>query len=125
MEEEAPKLGIFGTTKRLAGNFVEALQSRLELFALEYREERMRLVVVMVMSLTTFFLMSLSLIIFTFAIAFAFENHRVLAMCIMGLIYLLAAIGCAFCLKNFIEKNGAAFDQTIEQLKKDAQCLKS
>ena len=126
MEDETLKPGLFGRAKRLAGNFVEAIETRLELFALEYREERTRLVVVMVMSLTTFFLFSLGLVVFTFAIAFAFdEGYRVLVMCIMGILYFLIAGIVAFCLKSYVEKNGSAFDQTIEQLKKDAQCLKS
>ncbi|MEM9444756.1 MAG: phage holin family protein [Verrucomicrobiota bacterium] len=126
MEDETFKPGLFGRTKRLAGNFVEAIQTRLELFALEYREERTRLVILIVMALTAFLLFSLGVIVFTFAIAFAFEeSYRVLAMCIMGALYFLLAVIVAFCLKSYLEKHGSAFDQTVEQLKKDAQCLKS
>ncbi|MEM9400041.1 MAG: phage holin family protein [Verrucomicrobiota bacterium] len=119
--------GLFGSAKRFTQIFIESFQTRLELFSLEYREERIRLIILMVLAIVGLFLASLGLIVLTLGVIFVMKDGtaRLITMGIFVLLYFSLSGACIYALLTKVGKNYVPFSQTIEQLKKDVECLKS
>ena len=124
MESSSPTLGEFlGASKRVAQRTVDIGANRLELLIIELHEERERLVQTAVMVLGVATLMLLAGIALTLAIMVLLWNHNPwIALGIMAITF--AAAGAFLYARLMrLQQNCEMFTDTMEQLRKDRECL--
>jgi len=101
---------------------VAVLRNRVELFAVELHEERYRLAEVFLLAGIALFLGLFSLILLTGVVLCLFpESYRIYVAAVFGVVYLGAAISLSLKAKQRLQK--PPFAETIEQIRKDSQCL--
>ena len=101
---------------------VGVLRNRVELFALELHEEKYRLAEVCLLAGGALFLGLLSLILLTGVVLFLFaEPYRIYVAAVFGVLYMGIAI--ALCLKAKQRLQTPPFAETINQIRKDSECL--
>lgn len=108
-------------------NLLGAVLTRLDLFSVEVREEVIRLIQLLVLVSAALFCTGLTLILITFTVIFAvWEDHeaRVWAMSLFTLFYAGIVAWAVFAVRQMIHKGGMPFSETVNQLKKDRECLK-
>lgn len=122
---EAHPTGLFGLLKRLGDRAVGTVQNRLELFAIELKEEKCRIIqaILLVSAVIALGVTTLALLTFTVVILF-WENGRVTALCGLSGLYILATVLALRSLRRLLT-TGPAFEGTLEELKKDRACLQS
>jgi uncharacterized membrane protein YqjE len=109
---------------RVTGTTVRALSTRVELAAVEWQEERLRLREILIWSVTAFLLGGMGVLLLTAFIIFLFpEGARVYATAGLAVLYLCGAAGAWFSLKAGLKHE--PFAETIEQVKKDRLWLES
>ena len=115
--------GIFGSVARIVDTVLATVQNRLELFAVELKEEKWRLIQLLTLAAVALVLGLMTLILLTFAIIVWFwESGRMAAVITLTLVYLAGAIGASFTLQARL-KRWRAFAATLDELKKDRACL--
>jgi uncharacterized membrane protein YqjE len=120
-EDKRP--GLFASVKRLLKTVAAIAENRLELFLVEYREERWRFFEALLLAGVFFLLALMTLMVVTVTIvAVCAIHHRLGLLVVLGLVYLLATIGCYWRLRNRL-KNWAPFAATLAEIKKDKACL--
>lgn len=115
--------GIWMTTKRILDTALATLQNRLELFAVELEEEKVRLVEILVLAAAAaiFGLMALALVTLTIVVLF-WDNGRMFALGGLCLLYVGAGAWTWRALQARL-KARSAFADTISELRKDRECL--
>jgi uncharacterized membrane protein YqjE len=126
MDESNPKPpGLLTVLGRLKSTVFSTFQTRLELFAVELDEERRRSLQVLFWSAATLFFAMLALIMITIAVVWACPAHaRPYVLAAFCLLYLGLAIGAALVLRRQLRDRPPAFSGSLDQLKKDAACLR-
>ncbi len=118
------QLGIATLVRRVARTGWGALQNRLELFVVEWHEERIRMAQVFVWSVALVFLAMLGVLLVTGTIIFLFrEDLRLYVAAAFAVLYLAGAIVAAFGLRSLLKRE--PFADTIDQMKKDRTWLES
>jgi uncharacterized membrane protein YqjE len=116
--------GITHLVSRLLRTGVGAVQNRLELFAVEWQEERARLAEVMLMGAAVVFLGIMAALIITLTVIFLFPpDLRIYATAGFAVLYLIGAILALAILKAKLKRE--PFADTIDQAKKDRIWLES
>lgn len=124
-EEEEEFQGIVGSFRNLLHHFVSAVITRLELFSLEWKEEKIRLVFVISVSVAGVFLLGLTLVMLTLGVVLLVPGeYQAWTALVFALLYLLGTGGLFFWVKVLLMDGDPAFSGTIDQLKKDMSCLK-
>ncbi|HXU75812.1 MAG TPA: phage holin family protein [Methylomirabilota bacterium] len=114
--------GIMASLRNLFALAVGVLRNRVELFALELHEEKYRLAEVCLLAGSALFLGLLSLILLTGVVLFLFaEPYRIYVAAGFGVLYMGIAI--ALCLKAKQRLQTPPFAETINQIRKDSECL--
>lgn len=127
-DEDRGPSGLLQSARRIAVSVLEALETRLELLSVEFKEEKAWFLQLLIWAGMTIFLMVASTIMITLTVVFAFWDNpdtRVPALVVVTLIYLALATTGFFRLKMLVKDRPAPFAETIDQLKRDKQCLKS
>lgn len=124
MADQGQRSGLIGAFKRLAETAASTLQSRLELFSLELREEKIRATTAIALAIVCAFSGGLFLISTMILAALVFEEHQILVVGIFCGIYLIIAVWSGLTIKKIIGEGANAFSETINQLKQDAECLR-
>jgi uncharacterized membrane protein YqjE len=120
-EEKRP--GMFASLKRLLKTVRAIAENRLELLLVEAQEERRRFFEALLLAGMVFVLALMTLMVATVAIVVVCLNHQQLGWVIgLGLLYLLATIGCYWRLRCRL-KTWAPFAATLAEIKKDKACL--
>lgn len=102
----------------------DVANDRVELFLVEWREERLRLVELLLLLLAGTICASMALLMITFAIVAAFWNtHPVLVLGLITLFYAIMA-AVAFGMLRARLRRWQAFAGTLDQIKKDQECFK-
>lgn len=107
---------------RIARAGLGAVRLRAELFAVEWQEERLRMTHVMLFGFCVAFLAMFGLLLLTGIIIFLFPPE--LRLYVAGgftLLYWLGAVGSWLGLRTLL--NSEPFTETIDQTRKDAECL--
>lgn len=118
------QLGFAALVGRLAHTGLGAFQNRLELAAVEWQEERVRLAELMLWMVALLFLSMLGMLLLTATIIFLFpETLRIYVAAGFTLLYLVGALAAWFGAKSLIKRE--PFSATIEQVRKDRQLLES
>lgn len=114
---------VAGTSKRLLARLVTIVDNRLELLTVELHEERLRLLRGALLALGAAVLGFLAGVALTIAAAiFFWENSPALVVLVLALLY----GGCAVWLYGgFIrmQRDWRTLPDTIDQLRKDCECL--
>jgi len=115
--------GIFGGVARAIDNLRAMITSHLELMALEFKEEKSRLVSLVVFSIGSVFLGFLALMSLTAAAAVYFSDNAFAVLLGAGAFYLVAALGFFLMMKKRVK--APLFPETLAQLRKDRKELMS
>ena len=120
---EEKKRGVFASFGRLFKLIAATAANRVELLLVEWHEERLRLVEALLLAGVVLILALMTLLVATMTIvAVCLINHQMGLVVALGLVYLLATIGCYLFLRSRL-KSWAPFAATLAELKKDKECL--
>ena len=109
---------------RIARTGVGALFNRGELLAVEWQEERQRLVEMMAWTMGWVFFAVMGAVMLTATVVLLVpENTRVYVTGGFTLLYIGAAVWVWFVLKKLVQQE--AFTESLSQMRKDAECLDS
>jgi uncharacterized membrane protein YqjE len=118
--------GLWASATRLLHTLIQLVETRVELFALELKEQRLKLVEVLVLTSVSVFLGGLSLVMVTITVIFAtWENPqaRLIALLLMTLFYIAGTVAAGIRLNHVLRHAEAPFAETLGQLKKDRAAL--
>lgn len=118
--------GLFASLKRLLEYGLGAFQNRIELFAVELQEEKNWVVTALLWTAGMVFFGLLALIFLTVAVVmFCPEDSRPYVLLGFGAAYLVLALWTVAGLRKLIRQKQLPFADSIAELKKDAEWLKS
>jgi len=126
MNDDAHKPGgVFASARRILEGGLAIVQNRLELFAVELRQEKCRLVeaIIWVAAVVVFGIMTLTLLTLAVIILF-WEQERVAALLVLSGLYLLGTFVALRKLRAKLAVS-SAFSGTVGEIKKDRECLRS
>jgi len=116
--------GILTSVRSILDRALSVAENRVELFAVELRQERCRLVecLIWAVAVVSFAIASLTLLSLAIIILF-WENARVAALLALAALYLL---GTLLAWRGFRIRldNTTAFSGTLGEIKKDRECLR-
>ena len=114
--------GLLTSLRRVVQLVGGTLRNRVELFVVEFQEERYRLVELMLLVGGALVLGLLSLIIFSGVIVFAFApEYRIYVAAGLGLVYLASGLTLGFRTRRLLREQ--PFAETVQQVKKDWECF--
>jgi uncharacterized membrane protein YqjE len=109
---------------RIARTGMGALLNRGELLAVEWQEERQRLVEVMAWTIGWVFFAVMGAVMLTATIILLVPaDKRVYVTGAFTLLYIVATVWVWFVLKKLVQQE--AFTESLAQIRKDAECLDS
>lgn len=115
---------IIGDLKGLAGTGVRAVRTRLELMAIELKEEKAWLVRSLVISVAALYLLTFGLLLAVAALVlFASEANRPAILGICAAIFLVGGAGAAAYVYSLSKQRHPIFAETVAVLKGDEQGL--
>jgi len=115
---------IVGDIRGIASTGVRAVRTRLELLAIELKEEKAWVVRFLIVAVAALYLLTFGLLLGIFALVlFASEENRPAIVAIAAGVFLLAGAGAAFWIKVQAGKRHPIFEETIKVLKGDERGL--
>ena len=115
--------GFFKSIQRLFDTVLATLRNRVELFAVEFLEERYRVVQALLLAGAALFLGAAGVALLVTVMIFLFPEHwRPGVAATLGVLCLVGAIILAFRLKKRLKE--PPFEESIGQLRKDWDSLK-
>jgi uncharacterized membrane protein YqjE len=113
-----------GTARRLADNALAAVQTRLELFALELREEKTSAIELLIWVCTALFFGMMAVITLIAALIMIVPPEmRVYATGGFALLFTIGAIWAYTRMRARLKNQGAPFSDTIDEFKRDREWL--
>ncbi len=109
----------------LGNRFLEALETRFELFGFELGEERDRLLATIVAALVAVVFLFAGLLSLNVVLVMAFWEQRLLVSLIMAVVYLALGIGLGLTARSRVRNAPQPFTSTLEELRKDAEAFRS
>jgi len=123
-ETPHPEDGLRSTLTRMVRTLRDVAENRVELFLVEWREQRLQLVELLLLLLVGTVCALMALFMATLALVAIFWNtHPVLVLTVIILVYAGMAVA-AFGMLSSRLRRWRAFDATLEQIKKDQACFK-
>jgi uncharacterized membrane protein YqjE len=119
---KSPSLAtLFGRLSRVA---LRGLQNRVELLAVEWQEERLRIAELVAKAIAMVLLTTMGALLLTATIIFLFPPAaRIYVTAVLALLYLFGAAGAWAGLKASLKRE--PFSESIDQVKKDRVWLES
>jgi uncharacterized membrane protein YqjE len=118
-------VGAVGDLKGVMSTGVRAVRTRLELLALEVKEEKAWAVRFILVALAALYLLTFGLLLAILAVVlFASEENRPAILAICSAVFLAAGAGAAAWVTGKSKKRHPLFDETIAVLKGDEQGLR-
>ena len=112
-----------GAAKRITQRTFVIVENRLQLLLIEMQEERERILCAIWLALAAGACGLLAGVAFTVIIAVAlWDRSPILALLVLALLYLAAAV-FMYRLLVHLQRNWQSLPSTLEQLKKDRECL--
>jgi len=116
--------GLWFTLTRMLKTLRDVANNRVELFLVEWQEERVRLLDALVLLLAGTVCALMALLMITLALLVIFwDTHRMLVLALIILAYTAAAATAFGTLRSRLRR-WRAFAATLEQIKKDQACFK-
>lgn len=127
MEESAQQSASRGSTaKRLADAVLSTVRNRVELFALEFQEERLWLFSTFIWIAVSLFFGFASLIIIALTAAeFASDELRPFVLLGFAVLYVAVTLIALLTLRKKMKEKRPPFAGTLSELNKDISCLRS
>lgn len=123
-EKPPPRAGIFESARKLGRTGVAVLQNRLELFAVELEEQKVRLVRVLVLAGAAIFLGNTALLAVSATIVVAAGKQARLGVLIgLSIVYAGAALWAVLALRKELRSAPPPFEESVTELKKDSEWL--
>lgn len=117
--------GLLASLRRWGTTLFAILQTRLELVAAEYEEERAWVHASLVATAMVIFFLSIGVLLLTlFVILLFWDEHRLLAIGVTGLLYLLAAAAVWVAMRVRARKRPRFLSATLAELAKDRDALR-
>ena len=115
--------GLLSTITRMLKTLRDTVENRIELFIVEWQEERLRLFQSLLLALTGIVCALMALILITLTIVVVFwDTHRVLVLVLLTLAYVGGSAAALLTLRSRL-RQWRAFSATLEQIKKDSACF--
>jgi len=122
-EMPQPDGGLLATVTRMLKTLSDVVENRIELFFVEWQEERLRVIDALLLALIFAVCALITLLMITFAIVvFFWETHRMLVLALLTLAYAGAAVAALLALRSKFRR-WKSFIATLEQIKKDKACF--
>jgi uncharacterized membrane protein YqjE len=116
--------GLLGSVRTLATTLVTALQTRIELLATEFEEERILLTRLWLLATVALFLFVLSVLTATlFIVVLFWDTHRLGAIGVLFLLFLLGGCAVAWYARKQARARPRLFSATLRELAKDREHL--
>jgi uncharacterized membrane protein YqjE len=117
--------GVWASLKRILDTLLATAQNRVELFAVELQEEKCRLIeaILCTAAVAACGMMTLSLATFTIVVLF-WEQGRLAVLGGLCALYLLGTVLAWRALQKRL-KARSAFADTLGEIRKDRECLKT
>lgn len=114
-----PENGFTGQARRVSGAVADLLFLRYELFGLEAREEKSRVVGLLVSTIIACFAGFMAFLCLNVFLIVRFWEDRMVLCGALAVAYALLAIGLWFYVRRRLHKDPPPFAATIEELRKD------
>ena len=116
--------GLMDSVKRLASTLIAIVSTRLELFANELQEERLRLMQMFFLSLSVLFCFGMGVLLLTVFITVLFwDDHRLAVLCALCILFFVLATLMAMLLRNKVQSKPKLFSTSLAELAKDREQL--
>lgn len=113
-----------GLFRRLTGHLLRMVVTKVELLQIEIEEEKRRLISILVVTFLAGALFFLGLTLLLVGLAFYLaDSYGPLAVAILGGVVTIAGLICFTTGRRKAMKNGPAFGESVNQIKKDIDWL--
>lgn len=119
----APQGRLFESLKGFAGTALEVVHTRLELFATELVEERIRLGLMLAYAAGAVILLSLGIVLGVVTLATLFWEQRVLLFALATIVFLGAGLVLVSLLMRHSRSRSRVFSASLSELAKDRVAL--
>lgn len=125
MSEEAGHTeSLLGSLRDLAQTFVSLVQTRIEIFANEFDEERLRLARVVVLAVVAAFCLGLAVVLLVLLVVVVFwDTNRLLAIGVIAAVFALGALAALVALRAAVRQRPKFLSTTLAELHKDKEEL--
>src|SRR5262245_25494398 len=118
--------GLFSSVRRVADTCVSGIHNRVELLSIELQEEKIRLVRLLLWTGAALFASFLAITVITIGIVMLFPNDKWnIAFIGFGALYALVAVVIAVKLRGEVRNAPPPLADTMSELRKDLQSLRS
>lgn len=118
--------GLLGSLQRMLATLLEVVQTRVQIVATEYEEERERLRELVVFGILTLFFVGFGLMFLTlFVVVLFWDTHRLYVLGGFALLYLGLAGVTGLILRRRLKSRPRLFATTLSELAKDRDRLTS
>lgn len=123
--DREPSGGILHSVRQLGATFVDLLQTRIEIVATEFEEERVRLRQALVLALIAGFSLAVAALLAVFFLVVMFwDTHRLIAIGMLFLVFFGIGGGCVLRLVRDGRTRPRLFATTVSELAKDGERLR-
>lgn len=118
--------GILGSLRDLADGLMESLHDRLELLAVELKEEKVRLIQIFIWISAVMILALLAVIFTSLAVVVVWwETARVAVVFSLAGFYILAFVGVVMAFRRYLNVQPKPFATTLAELRDDHACIRT
>lgn len=114
--------GLLASVRRVVRSVTDLAHSRVELFLIELKEERIHVVNVLILVAASVVCAGMALLLMTISLVVIFWEQRVLVILLLTALYAAGALATFLSLRQRLRKH-RPFTATLEQFKKDRECL--
>jgi len=123
-EGTAARGGLLHSIKHLAQSLLGAAQTRLEIFATEIEEERLRLEQLLLVALAAAFCLAMGVVLcVAVVVLYYWDTHRIAAAGILAAAFLAAGVVLGLILRDRVKTRPKPFTITRGELAKDRAIL--
>jgi len=124
-EGAAARGGLLQSIKHLAGTLLAAAQTRLEIFATEIEEERLRPEQLLLVALAAAFCLALGIMLaIALVVIYFWDAHRLLTVGMLAAAFLGAGVIFGWILRARVKTRPKPFALTRDELAKDSAMLR-
>lgn len=117
--------GLLDSIRKLASTLVGILQTRLEIFATEIEEAKLRLGQLLLLWLVALFCLGLGIVLLAvFFVVLFWDSHRLAVLGVMAGFFLGMGIFAGLAVRARTAENTRMFSDTLAELTKDREQLK-
>jgi uncharacterized membrane protein YqjE len=122
-----PAVGLFGSVKNLAASLVSHLHTRLELFTIEFAEEKLRLTSLLFGAILALFFIFMAIVLAALFVIAAYWDtpYRLHAVALLTVLFLAGAVITGGMVRAKLKSRPRLFEASLAELYKDRQQLNS